>query len=871
MASSPHEGALLVVGGVGLGKTKLLEAALEESHIKAVMVRINPADAAWPLSGFFTFLASLSSPHAMDIGAGMALTSTEPAQMFAAARDILSLVQGLGLPPILLLLDDVHLMDQTSQILVGFMAGRLRGTGIRLVATSTGADPGGRFGGLPQLHLDPLSRPLALDFARAARPDSRQSGSLTIIVDQAERNPRAILEALGRVTAEQLDGLQPLSLPLVPGPTAHAHARTIEATLTPAQHRLLTRLSAAPMVDTAAATRGTIDDEDALQDLVFLGIAEIFGREVFIKKPLLRSHVYWSLTSQARRELHQTEADNSSGRDALWHRSFGTAEQSNPDDLLRAAVSLAHGGASRVAVEFADRALALTNDQPSSLRRVAQLARVLFESGELDLASRYVMCGLHLTTSASISLELTVLRLIIDFMSDQRVPDIELEAWDALYATDFPEETAEMLALAAICRGLRWELEPARCLLARAEAMMPPDGGTRRIFNLATRLLSATTGQVGSAIELDDSGEFSDSEDAASRPIVDLLIDARSCTLREDYAEASRLCSIILNRRPQAEPVWADTARYLLADNDLRSGELTTARLSISEWKSRWLPGLRPAFHSHLEAWLAYTEDRLNDADAIVSAELARNRYGRSPALSARLHALRGEIALIEGDVEKSTRMLLMADLIDHDTSNPSLVRHIPDLVEAHGLANRWAEARAVFESFTRRVRDNPSRWARIALLQAKPSAIEDDAGAITSCDEALDSIPAGSSMLQVARIHASKATRLLRLDRALDATESFRAALDAFDIAGARSWARKMEEALSALASLPTLVKLKPALVELGVDERAVAELVLKGYRNKEIAAELFVSVRTVEARLTHIYRSVGASSRSQLVSLMS
>ncbi|MEB0222366.1 helix-turn-helix transcriptional regulator, partial [Pseudomonas sp. AB12(2023)] len=49
------------------------------------------------------------------------------------------------------------------------------------------------------------------------------------------------------------------------------------------------------------------------------------------------------------------------------------------------------------------------------------------------------------------------------------------------------------------------------------------------------------------------------------------------------------------------------------------------------------------------------------------------------------------------------------------------------------------------------------------------------------------------------------------------------------------------------------------------------VAELVQQGKRNKEIAAELFVSLRTVEVRLTRTYNKLGAKSRSHLIALLS
>jgi DNA-binding NarL/FixJ family response regulator len=45
------------------------------------------------------------------------------------------------------------------------------------------------------------------------------------------------------------------------------------------------------------------------------------------------------------------------------------------------------------------------------------------------------------------------------------------------------------------------------------------------------------------------------------------------------------------------------------------------------------------------------------------------------------------------------------------------------------------------------------------------------------------------------------------------------------------------------------------------------VVQLVRRGLRNKEIARELFVSLRTVEVRLTRIYHRVGVTSRAHLI----
>jgi DNA-binding NarL/FixJ family response regulator len=55
--------------------------------------------------------------------------------------------------------------------------------------------------------------------------------------------------------------------------------------------------------------------------------------------------------------------------------------------------------------------------------------------------------------------------------------------------------------------------------------------------------------------------------------------------------------------------------------------------------------------------------------------------------------------------------------------------------------------------------------------------------------------------------------------------------------------------------------------LAQLNAEELAVIDLVREGLRNREIADRIFVSLRTVEIRLTGIYRRFGVRSRTELV----
>ena len=91
-------------------------------------------------------------------------------------------------------------------------------------------------------------------------------------------------------------------------------------------------------------------------------------------------------------------------------------------------------------------------------------------------------------------------------------------------------------------------------------------------------------------------------------------------------------------------------------------------------------------------------------------------------------------------------------------------------------------------------------------------------------------------------------------------AREALEQALAIFEELGARLWADK------ARAELRRISGRRPADEELTETERRVAELAAQGRTNKEIAAELFMGVSTVEAHLSRVYRTLGIRSRTEL-----
>jgi DNA-binding NarL/FixJ family response regulator len=91
-------------------------------------------------------------------------------------------------------------------------------------------------------------------------------------------------------------------------------------------------------------------------------------------------------------------------------------------------------------------------------------------------------------------------------------------------------------------------------------------------------------------------------------------------------------------------------------------------------------------------------------------------------------------------------------------------------------------------------------------------------------------------------------------------ARSSLEQAIAIFDALPAPLWAERAREEIARLGKRPA------ARHDLTETERRVAELAAKGLKNREVAAQLFVSPKTVEANLARIYRKLGIHSRAEL-----
>ena len=117
-------------------------------------------------------------------------------------------------------------------------------------------------------------------------------------------------------------------------------------------------------------------------------------------------------------------------------------------------------------------------------------------------------------------------------------------------------------------------------------------------------------------------------------------------------------------------------------------------------------------------------------------------------------------------------------------------------------------------------------------------------------------------------RIRLLYGQHLRRAGRRLDARTQLRSAVEAFEGLDAVVWAERARTELR--ASGETARKRDPStLLQLTPQELQVARMVAEGMSNKDVAGQLFLSPRTIDAHLRNVFSKLGVTSRTQLARL--
>jgi ATP/maltotriose-dependent transcriptional regulator MalT len=187
-----------------------------------------------------------------------------------------------------------------------------------------------------------------------------------------------------------------------------------------------------------------------------------------------------------------------------------------------------------------------------------------------------------------------------------------------------------------------------------------------------------------------------------------------------------------------------------------------------------------------------------------------------------------------------------------------------PERIEAAARAGHRDDASAWLGDFGAWAAHSDAGWARAATLRCRALLADDPGEQLGLLDEAL-ALAAGARPFEQARTRLAYGEALRRTGQRVEARSHLRAALECFDDLGAAVWAERAREQLRASGQTARrrATDSGPRLTQ---QELQIARFVAQGLSNRDVAAQLFVSPRTIEFHLRKVFTKLGIASRTQL-----
>lgn len=879
-AKNVDGGSVALVGNSGTGKTRLLSGLVEKlraGHTVSIQSS-KPMERNWPYAGVSAFMAGLevAAGDGFDALLRTAIPGVEGRN--AVASELLYRIRARRNHDRVIVLDDFDLLDAISQEVLGFVMSRLAGTGLRVVVSVTGPFLPDALAGTPTVDLGELSTQQLSELCAQAAGPAADPSALHMIALASHGNPAFALSVLNRLPTSQINGLDPLILPFVAGPNTSPTHLASTAETTEQQQWLLQLLSTARttprlLIETLAAGTG-----DLLEELEHAGLVETSKSGyslVTIADARTRSTTYWAMTPDQRRLLHQQLAEHANNDfefEALWHRSFLPGAASLGITMLETACSLAELSRPIDAVEYAERALIIGGAaSPDFAPLGARLALLLVSAGEFAGALRYsdLASGYRLDPEPRINLAFAT--DTIAMTTRLRATTNTLEQAVREVGQQTPDLAIRTLIFKALFHLEIWETSEASEVLAQARELFPHvDDKNRELHWEMTRALASLGGQTPS---FDVRSEITVDARQINSTAPETLVRARSLTHAERYAEAGHLLDIVLDSESELPATWRQVGHSFAMENEILAGNHTRA-LARFEMLSPLLDNyyLQSPTQILLKLWQLHASGDSAGAVEFLAKHRSGNQFSAIGSMKARAAAYAGHFALMRGDFDAAVAQLTVALRSPAAAQMPQLLRASGDAIEALVFQGSRSIASRFLARLEKQAKDRPSRWLLLTLARAR-AVVGGPESADANFAQARAVWTPQDGHFELGRIHLAYAQVLLNTTRSSEGLELLQNAAAEFTVCGAPGWAQRCTDLLHRPGSVevatlaPTAEKLMDTLTE---DERAVVRRVLEGQRNKEIAREVHVSLRTVELRLTNVYRKVGARSRSHLAALM-
>ena len=889
-ARGGKSGALVLLGEPGIGKTALVEHAVAQAaDMRVLPVTGLEAASDVPFSALATMLrpALAVLPRVPEkqraaLSSALGLGPTGDVRPLAVAAGTLSLLAALAeREPLLCVVDDAHWVDRESAAALVVVAGRFEAEGIVMLFAAREGE-GFEAAQLANLRL----KGLAPDAARALL---RQHAPPNLATDVAERllaetrgNPLALLELPTLLTDAQFSGREPLDQPLPVGSALEqAFVRRTRALAPEAQRALLVAAASDSddlgLVIRAAAAMGLA--ADALEETDAAGLLSIRGWRFRFRHPLVRSAVYQAAPLAERRAVHTAlagvleEAGDADRR--AWQRAaaaFGPDEDVAAE-LERAAVSARRRGGVAAEARTLELAARLAPEDDARAVRLVKAGSAAWQAGRSAEAEQLLDEALPLIRDALLRAEAQELRAsILKRHGDaEAAHELLLDEASRIELAD-PLRAARMLTQASHLFFRRDQAGPALELAERAWQLVGDEVAATDLElsgTLAWARVHLGQTEEGRALALRCAEISEQRGETANGPQIGWCL-----SWLEEYDTARALIERAARAHREAG-AFGDLAYVLfhLAELEFRTGRLAAAYAAAQE-------ATRLAGQTGRDQLLMADQTVLATVEAVIGrAEDARTHATQALALAgatfnhtfvARANAALGLLELSLGRAPEAVAVLELVErtMARSDCVEPSIVEWLPDLIEAYIRADRIDEARPRLELWEQRAAQTQRLWALAAAARYRGLlAAEDEIDA--HFEEALALHDRTPSPFERARTELCYGERVRRAGRRVDARRHLRAALEGFERLGAVPWAERTRAELRATGE--TARRRDPTAAErLTPQELQVALAVGEGRTNRDVAAALFLSPKTIEYHLGNIYRKLDVRSRAQLAHLL-
>jgi DNA-binding CsgD family transcriptional regulator len=889
-------GALVVRGDAGIGKSALLDHAVGSATAAGMRVVRGvgiESEAELPfgalhllLHPFLDRLDHLPRPQAAALRVAFGLADGPVPSRFLVGAGTLGLLAELSADePLLCVVDDAQWLDQSSSDALLFAARRFQVDPLVVLFAARNVAVPFAAPGIASLEVTGLPAPAA-----AGLLDARAPGLAAPLRDrvlaEAGGNPLAIIElGISRRAAQDdgtFDPAEQVAPPLRVTWRVQETFRTQIAGL-PEGTRLALEVAAADsaarldvIVRAMAAVGASPGD---LEPAERARLVSLSPEGLAFRHPLIRAAAYQHAPHHRRVAVHRAFADAETDTDRrAWHLAAATTapDESVAGELERTAERAeARGGVMAVSAAY-DRAARLSTDPELKAVRLVKAAHAAYAAGHPDRAERLATEAESLSGDRRVLADAVFLRAQVRYERAGPSADaaLALQAAD-LVPDDDPGSAALILIEAACAAKDASDLGLLGQAVERLRRLRVPDGSDEALANAAMIAWAdvldgrpeRAVAPVGAMLRV-----------ARERPLGDLhrvVAGFSALLMADDEAAVAVMSALADDARAHGKLTWIPYALELLTLGHVLRGDFAAAQTCLGEGvplAEELGMTTQTAILRSIAAWLAAIqgdEDRCRS----LAADVLPVVDGRHPGSAALVTWGQGLLDLAAGRFDAALDRL---DEVCRGAAGRDLpIRAVADLVEAAvraGRPDRVQDAAADLERWAESAATPTARalaLRRRALLSDqdgdRDGAEGDAAGGLLA-----EAVERCASPYDRARTQLLWGEWLRRRRRRTEAGAQLEAATEGFEKLGADRWARRARAELAALGDRPLA---RPHAADLATrltpQELQVVRLAAAGLTNKEIAARMYLSPRTIGHHLSNVFPKLGVSRRTELAAL--